>query len=168
MLLSYVVSYHVPPAPGAMLTPYEVKLPLLKQQRINVRSLSMSTSLDDILNFLKEHWPRINRNQDDLKNYFLRKRENAETERDRDLKKSVEHLLADIHDESLDDQSRDHQMTVARTMARFASLLTLLSKQADKQFRQNMCIQRWLIGLTVALVVLTIALLILTWKMVPL
>ena len=127
----------------------------------------MPASLDDILSFLNEHWPRINKNPDDLKVYFPHKRQVAETERDRDLQKTAEHLLADIHDESLDDQSRDREMTVARTMARFASLLTLLSRQAEKQFRQNLSIQRWLIGLTIVLVLLTVALLVMTWRMAP-
>jgi len=127
----------------------------------------MPATLDDLLRFLHEQWPRINKNPEELKIYFAGKRGSAETERDRDLKKTAEHLLADIHDESLDDQSRAGEMTVARTMARFASLLVLLSIQADRQARQNLSIQRWLIGLTVVLVFLTIALLVLTWKMVP-
>ena len=48
----------------------------------------MPASLDDILSFLKEHWPRINKNPDDLKVYFPHKRQVAETERDRDLQKA--------------------------------------------------------------------------------
>jgi len=127
----------------------------------------MPASLDEVLDFLKEHWPRINKNAEELKVYFPHKRQEAETERDRDLEKTAEDLLADIHDESLDDQSRDREMTVARTMARFASLLTLLSRQADKQFRQNLSIQRWLIGLTIVLVLLTVALLWMTWRITP-
>jgi len=93
------------------------------------------------------------------------KRAIAEQEAQRDVDKTREHLLADIHDESLD-RGRPGTETVSRTTARFASLLVVLSKQADKQFLQNLRIQKWLIGLTVALVILTIALLVLTWRMV--
>jgi hypothetical protein len=93
-------------------------------------------------------------------------RATANVEVDRDLEKSIKHLLTDIHDESLD-RARPGTETVSRTTARFASLLVILSKQADAQFKQNLCIQKWLIGLTVVLVILTIELLILTWKTVP-
>ncbi len=78
---------------------------------------------DKILAFLEEHWPKINKNEADLEKYFPAKRSNAEIETQRDLQKDIKHLLADIHDESLDDQSRSREMTVSRTMARFASLL---------------------------------------------
>ena len=108
----------------------------------------MPATLDDILRFLHENWPRVNRNSEELKVYFADKRRIAETERDRDLKKSADHLLADIHDESLDDQSRSREMTVARTMARFASLLVLQSQKADEQFRENLRIQAKLLSFT--------------------
>ena len=124
-------------------------------------------TLGDIYQFLLDNWPRINRNQEDIagSQYFPKKRREAENETARDLAKTTEHLLIDIHDESLDDQTRDRAMTVSRTIARFAALLVVLSRQTEAQFKQNMKIQQWLIGLTVALLLLTSPLLVLTYLM---
>jgi hypothetical protein len=124
--------------------------------------MSSQKTLDDIYNFLDEHWQKINKYAPELERYFAQKREVAETETSRDLQKSVQHLLADIHDESLDDQSRSRSMTVARTMARFASLLSVLSVQADFQTQRIIRLTRWVIGLTWTLVALTLVLLFLT------
>jgi len=82
------------------------------------------------------------------------RRANAEVETKHDLEKSHSHLLADIHDESLD-RTRPEGETVARTMARFAALQILLSKEADKVAQSNIKIQSRLIGLTVAILLLT-------------
>jgi 3-oxoacyl-(acyl-carrier-protein) synthase len=119
-------------------------------------------TLDDIYHFLLDHWPRINKNAADLAEYFPAKRKQAEKETANDLKKTTEHLLTDIHDESLDDQSRDRPMTVARTMARFAALLVVLSNQADIQTQRVIRLTRWLIRLTWALGFLTGGLLVAT------
>ncbi|MCE9608866.1 MAG: hypothetical protein K8R23_01430 [Chthoniobacter sp.] len=115
----------------------------------------MSDDCKEILAFLQEHWPKINKDRATLSKYFENKREVARTEAARDLQKEIRHLLTDIHDESLDDQSRSREMTVSRTMARFGSLLCVLSEQADIQTRR-------IVRLTWALVALTIPLLGLT------
>ncbi len=112
---------------------------------------------DKILAFLEEHWPKINKNEADLEKYFPAKRSNAEIETQRDLQKDIKHLLADIHDESLADQSRSREMTVSRTMARFASLLAVLSFKADEQTRHNLAMQDKVVRLTWGLFWLTIA-----------
>jgi hypothetical protein len=103
---------------------------------------------DDIYKFLVENWPRINKDELDLAKYFPKKRKEAEQAADDDLKKTTERLLTDIHDESLDDQSRDRAMTVSRTMARFAALLVVLSHQADKMSRENLDLQKKVVHLT--------------------
>ena len=116
----------------------------------------MSDYTKQILDFLHGHWPKINKDPATLGAWFVGKRRQAENEATLDLQKKISHLLADIHDESLDDQSRSREMTVARTMARFASLLSVLSIQADKQTRSVIRLTRWLIGLTYAIIFLTL------------
>lgn len=116
----------------------------------------MSDDCKEILRFLHEHWPKINKDQATLVPWFEHKRETARTEASRDLQKEISHLLIDIHDESLDDQSRSREMTVSRTMARFGSLLCALSAQADIQTRAVIRLTRWLIGLTWAIIFLTL------------
>ena len=102
--------------------------------------------------------------------YFKNKRETAHTEAVKDSEKIASHLLEDIHDESLADPNieRSPEITVARTMARFASLLYKLSKQgsdtADKNLeianinleiaKTNLKLQKWMIGFTVLALIL--------------
>ena len=117
--------------------------------------MSDPKTADDIYKFLEEHWPKINKDRATLSKWFENKRKAARTEAKRDLQKELPQLLADIHDESLDDQSRSREMTVSRTIARFGSLLCVLSEQADVQTRR-------IVRLTWALVALTIPLLGLT------
>ena len=85
------------------------------------------------------------------------KREIAETETRNDLAKSAEHLLSDIHDESLD-RDRPGSETVSRTMSRFAALLVVLSRQADEATRANIALQQKVVRLTWGLFWLTLAL----------
>jgi hypothetical protein len=102
--------------------------------------------------------------------YFKAKREEAHIQAVKDTGKITSHLLEDIHDESLSSlEERPAEITVARTMARFASLLFNLSKQgadnADKNLeitklnlqisKTNLKLQRWLIALTIIALVLT-------------
>jgi hypothetical protein len=117
-------------------------------------------TLDDIYQFLLDHWPRVNKNQEDIakSEYFPKKRKEAEKETANDLAKTTERLLTDIHDESLDDQTRDRAMTVSRTIARFAALLVVLSNQAGRVSRENMTLQNKLVRLTWGLFWLTLAL----------
>ena len=96
------------------------------------------------------------------KEYFDQKRNTAKTETANDLKKSVPHLLEDIHDESLaDPQERPPEITVARTMARFGALISVLSIQAETQAQQNNELQAGVHKLTVGLHKFTIALIVL-------
>lgn len=120
----------------------------------------MSDDSKAILAFLQEHWPKINKDRASLEKWFENKREEARSETEKDLSKPVKQLLADIHDESLDDQSRSREMTVSRTLARFGSLLCVLSEQADIQTRR---IVRLTWGLLILTVVLLIATFVLAW-----
>lgn len=65
----------------------------------------------------------------------------------------AQHLLSDVHDESVN--ARGDTAPLCRTIAKFASLLVVLSDQADKQTRSVISLTRWLLGLTVALLILT-------------
>jgi hypothetical protein len=102
--------------------------------------------------------------------YFKAKREEAHVQAVKDSLKITSHLLEDIHDESLSvPEERPPELTVARTMARFSSLLFNLSKQgADtagknletaeinlKISKLNLKLQKWLIALTVIALILT-------------
>jgi len=96
------------------------------------------------------------------KEYFEQKRKSATTETENDLKKSITHLLEDIHDESLAvPQERPPELTVARTVARFAALISVLSIQSDKQVQKNIELQKDVHKLTVGLHKFTIALIVL-------
>ena len=102
--------------------------------------------------------------------YFKKKRELAENEAKDDLTKSKERIFTDIHDESLAvHEERPPEITIARTMARFAALLVRLSKEssetADKNLeiaktnleisRTNLRFQKGIIWLTVIILILT-------------
>lgn len=69
------------------------------------------------------------------------RRATAEIETARDLEKPLSHLLSDIHDESLD-RTRLEGETVARTMARFAALQVVLSREADSTAEKNLQLSR--------------------------
>jgi hypothetical protein len=85
------------------------------------------------------------------------KRQAAETETKNDLVKTAEHLLTDIHDESLD-RDRPGSETVSRTMSRFAALLVVLSRQANQATQANLKLQEKVVRLTWGLFWLTLAL----------
>ena len=87
----------------------------------------------------------------------MTRREAAEQEMERDRKKSVAQLLADVHDESLDPH-RSGDQTGSRVTARFASLLVVLGEQADKSTQENLEMQRKVVRLTWGLFWLTLAL----------
>jgi hypothetical protein len=111
-------------------------------------------TLDDIYKFLDDHWPKINKALD-VKPYLAELRQKGAKLSAADIRKSSETLLAELHAEAYDDQSRDRAMTVSKTLAKFGSLLVLLSIQADMQTLR-------IVRLTRALVILTFALLFFT------
>jgi len=96
--------------------------------------------------------------KEETDSYFAAKRRSAETEAKNDLKKTVPHLLTDIHDESLADPKieRDPGLTVARTMTRFASLQIALSKEADKTAEKNLRVANMAKWIAVAALVASI------------
>jgi hypothetical protein len=65
----------------------------------------------------------------------------------------AQHLLADVHDESVN--AGGETAPLCRTIAKFASLLVVLSDQADRQTKSVVSLTKWLLGLTVALLILT-------------
>ena len=83
------------------------------------------------------------------------RRERLKREVAEDLRKQVEHLLTDIHEESIRGLG-DVGAPVTRTMARFASLLGVLSIQADIQTRRIVRLTWALVFLTTALLVFTV------------
>jgi len=86
--------------------------------------------------------------------YYPEKRKVAENEANLDLKKPVVQLLADVHDESLDSRQPDAQR-LGRVMARFASLLAVLSAKQEVSSKRLERFTLWLVILTVVLSVLT-------------
>src|SRR5437870_11328715 len=77
--------------------------------------------------------------------------ENDQSEKLRRIYKKIRHLLTDIHEESVSGKA-ESGVPLLRTLARFSSLLGVLSIRADIQTRR-------LVRLTWALVFLTVALL---------
>lgn len=122
--------------------------------------MSEPKTIDDIYKFLDEHWPKINKAAD-VQPYLDKLKNEAVDISSKDLKKSSETILSELHAEARDDQSRDRAMTVSKTLAKFGSLLTLLSIQADIQSRAVIRLTRWLIVQTWIVVLLTIILLLL-------
>lgn len=94
----------------------------------------------------------------------MTKREIAERETRNDLAKSIDTLLTDVQDESLD-LTRAGTETVSRTMARFASILVVLSRQAKEESDRNLQMQRDVVTLTNRLYILTIVLAVMTFIM---
>jgi hypothetical protein len=64
------------------------------------------------------------------------KRDIAHEEAARDLEKSPEHILVDIHDESLDRQ-RAPEETIGRALARLGSLQLRVQKEVEKQASES-------------------------------
>lgn len=96
------------------------------------------------------------------------RRERLKRETAEDLRKPVHQLLTDIHEESIRAYAADSS-AITRTLARFASLLSVLSEQAEKQSREGIKqaqkavdLTRKIAWLTWGLVGLTLALLIFT------
>jgi hypothetical protein len=96
------------------------------------------------------------------------RRERLRREIEEDLRKPVCQLLTDIHEESIRAYAADSS-AITRTLARFASLLSVLSVQAERQSREGVeqarkavDLTRKIAWLTWALVGLTVALLIFT------
>jgi hypothetical protein len=68
-------------------------------------------------------------------------------------KKSDEHLLADIHDESVN--ANRSEAPITRTLARFASLLVVLARKSDEAAKRGENLQSRIERYTVILLVLT-------------
>ena len=64
------------------------------------------------------------------------KRDVAHEEAARDLEKSPEHILIDIHDESLDKNRRPEEM-IGRAIARLGSLQLRVQKEVEKQAAES-------------------------------
>ena len=86
------------------------------------------------------------------------RRDEARKAADEAETKPIRQLVEDIHYESI---TGDEKTTVplVRTTARFACLLYRLSIESEKQTRKVVRLTRWLIVLTIALVLLTTGLL---------
>jgi hypothetical protein len=77
------------------------------------------------------------------------------------LTKPIPELLADIHEMSQSAYTAETN-AITRTVARFATLLSALSIEADIQTRRILGLTKALVWLTVALFVLTVVLALLT------
>jgi hypothetical protein len=81
------------------------------------------------------------------------KRARIEGEVGIDLGKPVEHLTADVHAESVNADEKN-AAAITRTIARFASLLVVLSRKADQNARTLEKYTWWLLFLTAVLSVI--------------
>ena len=75
-----------------------------------------------------------------------------------DLKRDPKDLLVHVHAETLVGNQRSKELTVARTMARFASLLVVMSKQSKELSDRNLKMQESLVRLTWYLLIITVML----------
>ena len=114
----------------------------------------MSKSLDDIYELIEKHlgYNTAPDAADYKRGTLTEKGQNIALE---DAAKTSKQLLADLHAEANDDQTRSKAMTVALTTAKFASLLTVLSTQAETRTRSIIGLTRRLLWLTIALLVAT-------------
>lgn len=109
--------------------------------------------------------------------YFSAKKAIAVEEADKDCEKTDKELLDQIHDESLSSPlERAPEITVSRTVARFASLLHNIAKRGDEAAQKNLAaananleisknnlriaelniqFQKWLIALTIIILLFT-------------
>jgi hypothetical protein len=76
------------------------------------------------------------------------KRKVAHEEVCRDLEKSPEQILVDIHDESLD-QNRSSDETISRSIARLASLQVRTQRELEKQSQGLNRLNKWVGALTI-------------------
>lgn len=83
-------------------------------------------------------------------------RQVAHEEAKRDLDKSAEQLLVDIHDESLDRQRPPHE-TISRTMARLASMQLRTQIETDRLADETSKLNKRLYWLSWIVLALTIA-----------
>ena len=81
------------------------------------------------------------------------KRKGIEAEIEEALSYDFAHLVADIHAESV--TASPETAPLARSIARFGTLLCKLSIEADKQTKRIVCLTIWLVVLTVVLTVFT-------------
>jgi len=82
----------------------------------------------------------------------LQRRQWAERDAREDLRKPVEQILADLHEESISGSTNANDVPLLRTIARFGSLTGNVYLKAERQ-------TKWVIRLTWALAILTAALL---------
>lgn len=111
---------------------------------------------DDIYRFLNEHWPRINRNAAEVIAHKAKLAKEGKGVACVDQHSTKEQLLADLHAEANDDQTRHGYMTVSLTTAKFASLLVLLSNEAEKTTRRLTYLAWATFGLTIAALVVAV------------
>ena len=84
------------------------------------------------------------------------RRSMAETEVQNDRKKAIDHLLRDINEESLD-KTRPESETVARTMSRFAALLTNLSAEGARTANSNLKLQKFTFGTAIVALLISLS-----------
>ena len=81
------------------------------------------------------------------------KRKRIESEIKEALSYNFEHLVADIHAESV--TASPETAPLSRSIARFGTLLCNLSVETDKQTKRIICLTIWLVVLTVVLTFFT-------------
>ena len=100
-------------------------------------------------------WKR--NNFDEKKLNGLNIRERSEIESGRDLVKSIEQLLCDVHEE-IHNNSGDQLGNIACAQKRMVSMMAKVAKSNNR-------VGNIMLGLTIAITILTIAILVLTYLM---
>ena len=74
------------------------------------------------------------------------------------LAESLQKELEALHRVTVSESAPSNYEVMPTALARLSRILSILSRQADVQTRANLSLQRWVVGLTIALLALTVAL----------
>ena len=85
----------------------------------------------------------------------LQRRQWAERDAQEDLRKKLEHILADVHEESISGKTNANDVPMVRAMARLASLIGNVYLRAEIQTKKVVRLTWALAGLTLGLLILT-------------
>jgi hypothetical protein len=98
----------------------------------------------------KRKWKRKNYDESKLHKPLIR--EDFELETDRDLDKPLEQLVCDVHEET-NKNNRTPIENIAHAQKRMVSMMARIAKSNEK-------LTKWIIGLTVVIIIMTLIMLI--------
>jgi hypothetical protein len=110
------------------------------------------------------NWKRVNLEspgQPSLTEIDLARRRQCEEETNRDLTKSIQQLICDVHEEA-SDPSRPHELSQLLATRRMVSMMGRVALEHERSSAALIRMTLWLVVLTVVIAFLTVVLLFLT------